>query len=97
MCKSTTLVANTSKGQRIFLEGINKVGWQGGAAYTVTFHADKIVLSLQWATGAKTRKVTASKGGVIDLQSNKITRWANGATSVNIEYSADYITITRSA
>jgi hypothetical protein len=97
MCKSTTIVAPTTKGVRIYLEGISKVGWRGGSAYTVTYHDDKIVLSQQWAVGAKTRKVTASKGGVIDLESMKVQRWAQGATSVDITYSPDYITITRSA
>ena len=86
--KASTVIAPTSKGARIFLEGVGRAG----QPYTVTY-ADNAIM-VQFTSEGK-RKVVASKGGVIDLQSQKVTRWAQGATMANIMVDEHTIFITR--
>lgn len=91
--KHTTIVAPTSKGHRIFIEGLNSSGLvPTGQRYNVAYYHDSIVV--QWDTEGR-RAVVKSKGGVIDLESKRITQWANGAATVAIEYTANSIVITR--
>jgi hypothetical protein len=90
--KTHTVIAQTTKGHRVFLEGTASIGWTMGARYHVTYEEDTILLQL--APEGK-RKVTASKGGVIDLESKKVTRWAQGATQCTIVHGNGRIAITR--
>ena len=71
MCNNTgsTVVAPTSKGARVWLQGLDSLGWSGGTRYNVVF-GDGLI-QLQRCVDGK-RKVTASKGGVIDLESKKV-------------------------
>jgi hypothetical protein len=41
------------------------------------------------------RKVTQSKGGIIDITSKAVTQWAQGATVACVSFGIDTITITR--
>ncbi len=94
--KHTTVIAHTNKGHRIFLEGLATHGWTGGMPYTVTFEPEQIVLQRTSSPAAPLasclaldnlngkRKVVSSKGGVIDLQSKKVTVWAQGSTQATI-------------
>ena len=88
--KTTTVVAQTSKGHRIFLQGIGYIG----ARYDVEY-------SDQWITirfkhdGTGKRKVVASKGGVIDLEGKKVSTWKRDANSVTVHYIPNLITIER--
>ncbi len=86
--KTNTVIAATSKGHRVFLEGIGRTGER----YDVRYHNAHIVVHF---TPEGKRKVVASKGGVIDLEGKKVTTWAGMATSVNIEYNSDSIIIRR--
>jgi hypothetical protein len=91
--KTHTVIAQTTKGHRIFLEGTAAVGWPMGATYSVTMGEDEIVLAR--TTEGKVRKVTSSKGGVIDLESKKVTAWAQGATQVRVSHTPEFILIER--
>lgn len=86
--KTQTVIAQTTKGHRVFLEGIGRTGQR----YSVTYSDAHIVVHF---TPEGKRKVVASKGGVIDLEGKKVTTWKGLATSVNIEYNADSIIIKR--
>ena len=78
-----TVIAKTNKGHRIWLQGLNdKFGWPVGARYDVTYADNGGMLIALNPTGK--RKVAAGKGGIIDLEGKKVTRWANGATEVRI-------------
>ncbi len=80
--KTSTVIAKTTKGHRVFLEGLCAHGWAAGMPYSVTFEPTCIVLQLDHDNGK--RKVVASKGGVIDLESKKVTQWAQGSTQATI-------------
>ncbi len=86
--KKSTVVAPTSKGHRIFLEGIGRVGQRYNVAYSPT------CITIDFVPTGK-RKVVASKGGVIDLEGKKVTQWAVLTTRVGITYDNDTITIIR--
>ena len=93
--KTSTLIAQTKKGHRIFLEGTAVAGFTPRARYSVTIAEDHIILTL--TTEGNTRGVTPSKGGVIDLESKKITQWAQGATQVTVHHGEGNILIERVA
>ena len=80
--KKHTIIANTNKGKRVFLEGTSSIGWAVGMPYSVTFELDTIVLALDADNGK--RKVARGKGGVIDLESKKVAHWAQSARECSI-------------
>ena len=86
--KKHTVIAATSKGHRVFLEGIGHTGQR----YNVEYLNSHILITF---CDVGKRKVVASKGGVIDLEGKKVTAWANGASSVTIAYSDEQIQITK--
>jgi hypothetical protein len=74
----THKIGNTTKGHRVWLQGTSETyGWPVGARYDVTYTANVIVLTLN-ADGK--RKVSAGKGGVVDLVGKKVTQWAGEST-----------------
>jgi hypothetical protein len=94
MCNNTgkTVVAPTSKGARVcrvWLQGLDSLGWTGGTRYNVAF--DSGVVTLTRHIEGK-RKVTASKGGVIDLESKKVA--ATFAHTDSVTYTVTDSTIT---
>ena len=88
--KTHTLIAQTGKGHRIFLEGIGS----DAGRYNVEYSDARI--TIRFAADGK-RKVVASKGGVIDLEGKRVSVWKGDADSVNIEYNSDNIVIRRGA
>lgn len=84
--KTSTVIAQTSKGHRIFLEGLGRTGQR----YNVRYHNATIVV--HFVPDGK-RKVVAR--GVIDLEGKKVTAWKQNATSAIIAYNDDSIVITR--
>lgn len=90
---TTTPIAPTTKGHRVWLQGLDAHGWTGGTTYSVQFTADLIVYTK--ATEGRVRKVTASKGGVIDTTSQKVTQWAQGSTQARVAIDHDTIIIMR--
>ena len=92
MCKATgrTVVAPTKKGARVWLQGLESLGWTGGTRYNVEFHDGFVTLSRN-AEGK--RKVTPSKGGVIDLESKKIAQVFEGCTQVAYHVNSDTINV----
>ena len=92
MCKSTgrTVVAPTKKGARVWLQGLESLGWTGGTRYNVEFHDGFVTLSRN-AEGK--RKVTPSKGGVIDLESKKVAQVFEGCTQVAYHVNSDTINV----
>ncbi len=78
----TTVIAQTTKGKRIWIQNTNGTySWPVGAQYHTTYEPEVIVLQL--APEGK-RKVSKGKGGIIDLVGKKVTQWAQGATLANI-------------
>jgi hypothetical protein len=59
--KTHTVIAKTTKGHRVFLEGIGRIGQR----YSVEYSNSHVIVTFH-TTGK--RKVVASKGGVIDLE-----------------------------
>ena len=90
--KSTTVIASTTKGHRVFLEGVRAAMPQAPQGYNVVF--DKDTITILFSVHGK-RVVVASKGGVIDLQSRKVTTWAQGATVAHVRTTDNAIVITR--
>ena len=86
-------IAPTSKGHRLWIQGLDQYGWNGGTQYTVTMTSEHVVYTK--ATTGRTRTVTASKGGIIDTTSKKVTQWAQGATQAMATITTDVITIGR--
>lgn len=90
--KTSTCISSTSKGHRVFLEGIGRVGKR----YNVTFcdldhpNGGSIVITF---TPEGKRAVVAR--GVIDLQSKKVSAWAQDSTEASIEYVTDDFIIVR--
>lgn len=90
---SATITA-TKKGSRVWIQGTgNKQSqWHGGARYNIAYTPDAIVLTL--APEGK-RGVTNSKGGLVDLESKKITLWAMGASMATITITPTTMTFAR--
>jgi hypothetical protein len=86
--KTQTVIAKTTKGHRVFLEGIGRIGQR----YSVEYSNSHVIVTFH-TTGK--RKVVASKGGVIDLEGKKVTQWADGSTCATVSYSDEQIQITR--
>ncbi len=84
--KTHTVIAKTTKGHRIYLQGI------APCRYNVVYTEARI--TIQFATDGK-RKVCASKGGVIDLEGKRVSKWKGEATQVEMEYNTDHIIIRR--
>ena len=80
---STIAVTPTTEGTRVWLQGLDTKGFYGGERYHVTYGTETI--EIQAAPEGK-RKITASKGGVIDLESQKVTTWAQGHTRALVVY-----------
>ena len=90
----TTVIAKTAKGHRVWLQGTERYGWNGGDRYDIKYNKASIVLTK--ATDGR-RGVTAAKGGIIDLCNRRVTAWAEGATQAHVRYTMDAITIRRAA
>jgi hypothetical protein len=90
---STTLRDRGPKGATIWLEGLERHGWRGGETYSVTITPEAIIYTK--ATEGKTRKVTASNGGLIDTTNKKVQVWAQGATEVQVHIGSQRIHIER--
>lgn len=86
--KNQTVIAQTTKGCRVYLEGLND---RVGQTYTVEYHDGAIHVVF----GPQGKRTVVARG-VIDIQSKKVTQWADGATRANIEYTPyGVIVITR--
>ena len=90
---TTTPIRTVSKGATIWVQDLAKHGWAGGTQYSVTITPDAIVYTK--CTTGKVRKVTASKGGVIDNTSKKVLVWSQGATTATVHIGAQRIHIER--
>ena len=80
---STVTIGSTSKGQRVWLQGLSAMGWPIGTKYSVHYTPTAIVV-IQ-ATYGK-RAVSKGKGGIIDLVGKRVTQWAQGATSATVTH-----------
>lgn len=88
---NTVTIAETPKGHRIWLQALESKGITQPSV-DVAFFEHTIVLTFS-ATGK--RKVTQTKGGVVDLQSRKVTAWANGATQATVEVKGNTVVLKR--
>ena len=92
MDKQQLSIGTTTKGSRIWLQGLDRWEWPEGAHYIMKVTPKRITLTLD-AEGKK--KVSRGKGGVIDLVGAYVTKWAAGHTHITVKYTTDTITITR--
>ena len=90
---STTVIAETTKGHRVWLQGLQSKVDTNGGRYNVLYTPEAIVVHF---TPAGKRKLTASKGGIVDLVGKKVTLWAQGSDSATVVYNDNTITIKRS-
>ncbi len=82
---ATVSVTPTAKGHRVWLQALVSKGFTL-PRYTVEYHGEHILITFS-ADGK--RKVTQSKGGIIDLVGKKVTLWADGATSATVAYNVE--------
>lgn len=88
---NTIDIGTTSKGKRVWLQGLAGKGITG-PRFTVTTTQDTITV----VTGPEgKRKITQSKGGIIDIVSKAVTQWAQDATQAHVVITGNTITITR--
>ena len=85
-------IGHSNKGRRIWLTATGRYGFAGNTRYNITYGPDAITI-VKDSEGA--RAVTATAGGVIDLQNKKVTMFAKEAQDCNVLYAGDTITITR--
>lgn len=90
---STVAVTATSKGHRVWIQGLQAKGITA-PRFTVTVDGDAMVV--QFGHTEK-RKVTQSKGGIIDIVGKSVTQWARGINEavVMVEPQLQRITILR--
>lgn len=82
-----TVIAATNKGHRVWIQDTgSKFGWPVGTRYNQTW-SDGVITLTRSDTGK--RKVSKGKSGIIDLTSQKVTRWAQGAESCIVAVSID--------
>lgn len=85
----------TNKGHRIWIQALASKGITA-PRFTVDIAADTITISVG---NEGKRGVTQLKGGIIDIQSKKVTTWARGATCVHMSIhtvnDVSIITLTR--
>jgi len=83
-----TVITKTNKGHRVWVKGLtDKYGWAVGARYNVVYTDDAIFLV---SDSEGKRAVCKGKGGIVDLESKKVTRWANGATTATVAATPDH-------
>ena len=85
--KTSTVIAQTTKGHRVYLEGLTQ---HVGQRYNIVYSGSCI--HIEWNTEGK-RKVVAR--GVIDIEGKRVSTWRDTSTHVDIEYNAAGITCTR--
>lgn len=91
-----TVIALTTKGNRVWLQGLGAHGWVGGTQYTTTYTPSLIIYTRATRdTQGKLRKVTAAKGGIIDTVGKKVTQWAQDSTQAHVSITHDTIIIER--
>ena len=78
--KTNTVIANTKKGSRVYIQGILEA-MPHVSTYDVTYADNCIVIHF---TELGKRKLCMDKGGVIDLESKKVKKWAQDSTSATI-------------
>lgn len=91
--KTDISITATPKGHRVWLESLGNHGFPVGTKVTIVYTDKLIVISKD--TAGKRSVSSPSKNGVIDLQSNKVTKWAKGATVAHLAITNDEIVIQR--
>lgn len=79
-------IADTSKGKRVWVQGLDRYGIQAGDRYNVDYRDDEGTIVVTFIPTGK-RAVVASKGGVIDLQGKRVSQWAQDATEARVDVS----------
>jgi len=81
MITGTTGIKDTPKGARIWIEALENKGIQKGGYYMATYAPDAITVEfIQSTEKPKGYRSNGSAGGIVDLQSKKVTAWAQGST-----------------
>jgi hypothetical protein len=66
-----TVVTETAKGHRVWIQGLDRYGWPVGTRYNVFYTDGEIVLH---RVKDGKRAVSKGKGGIVDLVSKKVTK-----------------------
>lgn len=79
------VITETAKGHRIWIQGLAGKGITR-PFFTVAISEPEGTIDVVFGdVKAKGwRKVTQAKGGIVDLCSNKVTKWAQGATVATV-------------
>ena len=90
---NTVAVTPTSKGHRVWIQALESKGITA-PRFTQEFTESHIILT--FGDDGK-RKVTQSKGGIVDIVGQKVTTWAKGSIEarVIVEPETQRILITR--
>lgn len=88
----SVVIGHTSKGRRVWLQTLEDAGFPAGTGFTVSFEGPQIVIAKD--NDAK-RKVVASKRGVIDLVSKRVTAWAQNSERATVFFTPTQIIIER--
>ena len=86
-----TVITSTSKGHRIWLQRLASHGITGTRC-NVTYGNDHIAITV---VPEGKRSITQAKGGIVDLQSKRVTHWARGATHAEVEFVADSLILIK--
>jgi hypothetical protein len=91
----TLSIGQTTKGPRVWLQntsGTYGAQWHEGARYNVTLDTEGHTVTLQLSPEGK-RKVSAGKGGIIDLCGKKFAMVFPEGDSVDILHEGDTIIV----
>lgn len=77
---TTAAITETSKGHRVWLQGLTGKGITG-ERFTVEYGHNTILVT--FGSEGK-RKVTQAKGGIVDIVSKRVTQWAQGSTEARV-------------
>ena len=88
--KTSVSVGSTTKGARVWLQGTSRYGWEPLAIYNAQYAPGSIIITR--ATSG--RKVTDSKGGIIDLVGRSVDLAAQGHKVAHVTYTSNIIAIT---
>jgi hypothetical protein len=91
--KTDISITATPKGHRVWLETLGNHGFPVGTKVSIEYTDKLIVITKD--TNGKRSVSSPSKNGVIDLQSNKVSRWAQDSTVAHVAITDNEIVIQR--
>jgi hypothetical protein len=93
----TISITQTKKGHRVWIQALASKGITSPFVY-ISYTSGAIDLLFSdnpTMYGQKGRKVTQAKGGIVDMESKKVTQWAQGSSQATVEIAGNTISIRR--